>query len=108
MQKSWESQVLSRGLTIVCSEGNKRLVRWGFYKGIDKLVYSTTSLITHIQMNQGVSNTTEQVVGSVKPSQSNNLSLSQAQLMACLDVKKRKGSRVEGRRVIQLSCLKVF
>ena len=25
---------------IVCSEGNKRRVRWGFHKGIDKLVYS--------------------------------------------------------------------
>ena len=28
--------------------------------------------------------------------------------MACVDVKKRRGSRVEGGRVIQLPCLKVF
>ena len=28
--------------------------------------------------------------------------------MACLEVKKRKGSRVEGGRVIQLPCLKIF
>ena len=28
--------------------------------------------------------------------------------MACLDVKKRRGSRVEGERVIQLPCLEVF
>ena len=33
-------------------------------------------------MDQGVLNTTEQTVGSVKPSQSNNLGLSQAQLKA--------------------------
>ena len=39
VQKSWESRVLRRGLTIVCSEGNKRQVRWGFHKGIEKLVY---------------------------------------------------------------------
>ena len=37
VQKSRESQVLRRGLTIVCSEGNKRRVRWGFHKGIDKV-----------------------------------------------------------------------
>ena len=29
-------------------------------------------------------------------------------IMVCLEVKKRRGSRVEGRRVIQLPCLKVF
>ena len=29
-------------------------------------------------------------------------------LMACLEILKRKGSRVEGGRVIQLLCLKVF
>ena len=29
-------------------------------------------------------------------------------LMACLEVKKRRGSRVEGGRVIQLSYLEVF
>ena len=28
--------------------------------------------------------------------------------MACLDVKKRKGSRVDEGRVIQLPCLEVF
>ena len=28
--------------------------------------------------------------------------------MACLDVKKMRESKVEGGRVIQLSCLKVF
>ena len=28
--------------------------------------------------------------------------------MACLEVKKRRGSRVEGGRVIQLPCLEVF
>ena len=42
VQKSWESQVLRRGLTILSSEGNKRWVRWGFHKGIDKLVYSAS------------------------------------------------------------------
>ena len=40
VQKSWDSQVLKKGLTIVCNEGNKRRVWWGFHKGIDKLVYS--------------------------------------------------------------------
>ena len=29
-------------------------------------------------------------------------------LMACLEVEKRRGSRIEGERVIQLSCLEVF
>ena len=29
-------------------------------------------------------------------------------LMVCLEVKKRRGSRVEGGRVIQLPCLEVF
>ena len=29
-------------------------------------------------------------------------------LVACLDVKKRRESRVKGERVIQLSCLEVF
>ena len=40
MQKSFESQVFRRGLMIVCSEGNKRRVQWGFHKGINKLVHS--------------------------------------------------------------------
>ena len=67
---------------IVCNEGNKRQVWWGFHKGIDKLVYSAMSLTTHTQMDQGVLKTTEQALGSVKPNQGNNMGLSQAQLKA--------------------------
>ena len=67
---------------IVCNEGNKRQVWWGFHKGIDKLVYSAMSLTTHTQMDQGILKTTKHVMGSVKSSQSNNLGLSQAQLKA--------------------------
>ena len=54
----------------------------GFHKGIDNFVYSAKLLTTHTQMDQGVLKTKEQTEGSVKPSQSNNLGLSQAQLKA--------------------------
>ena len=78
MKKSWESQVLRRGLTIVSSEGNKRRVWCGFYKGIDKLVYSAGHSQHIPKWTKEFKKKIEQAVGSVKPSQSNNLGLSQA------------------------------